>query len=69
MGVPRETVALYGNLEKSRMISKKTQTDWTRPMNNYIKDRLKSLTQDDLCGYIFKSKSPFLWFGSNPRLL
>jgi len=29
MGVPRETVALYGNLENSRMISKKTQTDWT----------------------------------------
>ena len=66
MGVPRETVALYGNLEKSRMISKKTQTDWTRPMNNYIKDRLKSLTQDDLCGYIFKSKSPSCGLGRIP---
>ncbi|MBT4260233.1 MAG: DUF523 domain-containing protein [Nitrospina sp.] len=27
MGVPRETVALYGNLDKSQMISKKTQTN------------------------------------------
>ena len=66
MGVPRETVALYGNLEKSRMISKKTQTDWTRPMKNYIKDRLKSLTHDDLCGYIFKSKSPSCGLGRIP---
>ena len=66
MGVPRETVALYGNLDKSRMISKKTQTDWTRPMKNYIKDRLKSLTHDDLCGYIFKSKSPSCGLGRIP---
>ena len=66
MGVPRETVALYGNLEKSRMISKKTQADWTRRMKNYIKDLLKSLTRDDLCGYIFKSKSPSCGFGRIP---
>jgi len=58
MGVPRETVALYGNLEKSRMISRKTQTDWTKPMKKYIKVRINSLTREDLCGFIFKSKSP-----------
>ena len=58
MGVPRETVALYGNLEKSRMISRKTQTDWTKPMQKYIKVRINSLTREDLCGFIFKSKSP-----------
>ena len=58
MGVPRETVALYGNLEKSRMISRKTQTDWTKPMQKYIQVRINSLTREDLCGFIFKSKSP-----------
>jgi uncharacterized protein YbgA (DUF1722 family)/uncharacterized protein YbbK (DUF523 family) len=58
MGVPRETVALYGSLEKSLMISKKTQTDWTKPMQHYTKDRINSLTHDNLCGFIFKSKSP-----------
>ena len=58
MGVPRETVALYGNPEKPSMISKKTQTDWTKPMEKYIKSRIKTLSADDLCGYIFKSKSP-----------
>ena len=58
MGVPRETVALYGDPEKPSMISKKTQTDWTKPMEKYIKSRINTLSSDDLCGYIFKSKSP-----------
>ena len=58
MGIPRETVALYGTLEKPRMIGKKTQTDWTKKMNNYTKGRISELAKYDLCGYIFKSKSP-----------
>ena len=58
MGIPRETVALYGTLENPRMIGKKTQTDWTRKMNNYTKGRISELAKHDLCGYIFKSKSP-----------
>ena len=66
MGVPRETVALYGNLEKSRMISKKTQTDWSKPMQYYIKDRISTLEYDNLCGYIFKSKSPSCGLGRVP---
>lgn len=66
MGVPRETVALYGNLEESRMISKKTQTDWTQPMQKYIKSRLNTLTHDNFCGYIFKSKSPSCGLGRVP---
>lgn len=66
MGVPRETVALYGNLENSRMIGKKTRTDWTRPMERYIKNRLQSLRQDGLSGFIFKSKSPSCGLGRVP---
>ena len=66
MSVPRETVALYGDLEKSRMISKKTQTDWTKTMQKYIKMRINSLTRDDLCGFIFKSKSPSCGLGRVP---
>jgi uncharacterized protein YbgA (DUF1722 family)/uncharacterized protein YbbK (DUF523 family) len=66
MGVPRETVALYGDLDKSQMISKKTQTNWTKPMERYIKGRINSLAHDDLCGYIFKSKSPSCGLGRVP---
>ena len=66
MGVPRETVALYGDPEKPSMISKKTQTDWTKPMEKYIKSRINTLSDDDLCGYIFKSKSPSCGMGRVP---
>jgi len=66
MGVPRETVALYGDPEKPSMISKKTQTDWTKPMEKYIKSRINTLSADDLCGYIFKSKSPSCGMGRVP---
>jgi uncharacterized protein YbgA (DUF1722 family)/uncharacterized protein YbbK (DUF523 family) len=66
MGTPRETVALYGSLEKPKMISRKTRTDWTHKMNRYTKDRIKDLSKDDLCGYIFKSKSPSCGLGRIP---
>ena len=66
MGVPRETVALYGTLESSKMISKKSQTDWTGKMNTYMKDRINELGNADLCGYIFKSKSPSCGIGRVP---
>jgi len=66
MGVPRETVALYGNLERTQMISKKTQTDWTKPMQKYIEDRINALTREELCGYIFKSQSPSCGLGKVP---
>lgn len=58
MGIPRETVALYGETEKPKMISQKTKTDWTSKMNRYAKDRIKELADENLCGYIFKSRSP-----------
>ncbi|MEK9630112.1 MAG: DUF523 and DUF1722 domain-containing protein [Nitrospinota bacterium] len=66
MGVPRETVALYGDLEKQQMISRKSQTDWTRPMQKYTKGKMTSLSRDGLCGFIFKSKSPSCGLGRVP---
>lgn len=66
MGTPRETVALYGTLENPKMLSRKTQTDWTQKMNRYTKNRIKDLSKDDLCGYIFKSKSPSCGLGRIP---
>ena len=66
MGVPRETVALYGTLENSKMISKKSQKDWTRKMSTYMKNRINELGNADLCGYIFKSKSPSCGIGRVP---
>ena len=66
MGTPRETVALYGGLEDSKMISKKSQTDWTGKMNAYMRNRIGELKKTNLCGYIFKSKSPSCGIGRVP---
>jgi uncharacterized protein YbgA (DUF1722 family)/uncharacterized protein YbbK (DUF523 family) len=66
MGVPRETVALYGNLEDPRMISKKKRIDWTQKMNLFSKDRILQLAKEDLSGFIFKSKSPSCGLGRVP---
>jgi uncharacterized protein YbgA (DUF1722 family) len=66
MGVPRETVALYGTLENPKMITKGGKTDWTKKMNHYTKDRIHELTKENLCGYVFKSKSPSCGIGKVP---
>ncbi len=66
MGIPRETVALYGTLDQPRMVSRRTRTDWTKEMRRYTKGRIDQLTKDDLSGYIFKSKSPSCGLGRVP---
>ena len=66
MGVPRETVALYGTLENPKMITKRSKTDWTKKMNHYTKNRIHELTKENLCGYVFKSKSPSCGIGKVP---
>ena len=66
MGVPRETVALYGTLENPKMITKRSKTNWTKKMNHYTKDRIHELTKENLCGYVFKSKSPSCGIGKVP---
>jgi len=58
MGIPRETVSLYGAPENPRMRGKTSQTDWTDKMQRYSKARVRELEENNLCGFIFKSKSP-----------
>ena len=58
MGVPRETVRLDGDPKAPRMVATESGVDWTVRMNRYAKKRVRELSADDLCGYIFKAKSP-----------
>lgn len=58
MPVPREAVRLVGDPEKPRMVTQKGGVDKTGQMNAWIEDRLKDLEAENLCGFIFKSKSP-----------
>ena len=58
MGIPRETVQLAGDPSAPRMVGNKTGTDWTQRMNRYSKKRSSELSKMNLCGYIFKNRSP-----------
>jgi uncharacterized protein YbgA (DUF1722 family)/uncharacterized protein YbbK (DUF523 family) len=58
MGVPREAVHLVDINGNIRLVTVKTNIDMTEKMNLWMKKRLSSLSKKQLCGFIFKSKSP-----------
>lgn len=58
MPIPREAVRLVGATENPRLLTQKTGVDKTEQMQTWIKGRLKELAEEDLCGFIFRSKSP-----------
>ena len=58
MPIPRESVRLEGSAKNPRLVTRKTAVDKTGQMENWIKDCLEELAKEDLCGFIFKSKSP-----------
>ncbi len=55
---PRNAMRLVGDVDNPRLITIKTKQDMTAQMNSWIKPTLKELEKKDLCGFIFKSKSP-----------
>ena len=58
MPTPREAVRLVGDPENPRLVTQKTGVDKTEQMQTWIKKRIKELENENLCGFIFKSKSP-----------
>jgi uncharacterized protein YbgA (DUF1722 family)/uncharacterized protein YbbK (DUF523 family) len=56
--IPREPLRLVGDPESPRLITQKTGIDMTEPMQSWARKRLDQLAQEDLCGYVFKTKSP-----------
>lgn len=58
MPVPREAVRLHGDPEKPRLIGRETGADRTGQMDAWIAGKLDELAKENLCGFIFKSKSP-----------
>lgn len=55
---PRETLRLVGEPEAQRLVFSKSGEDITDRMLAWAQKRLTSLEKEDLCGFIFKSKSP-----------
>ena len=56
--VPRETLRLVDSPGGVRLVFRKNGEDFTDAMRAWAADRLDQLESDDLCGFIFKSKSP-----------
>jgi len=58
MGVPRETLRLAGDPDNPSLVTSKTNIDHTDRMNRWARKRVKDLEKENLCGFIFKKKSP-----------
>lgn len=55
---PREAMRLVGKKGEIRLITQKTEIDHTQRMKTWAQKRVKDLEKEELCGFIFKSKSP-----------
>ena len=58
LGIPRETMHLSGLPDNPRLVTSRTSLDKTDQMKRWGKKRLQELANEDLCGFIFKTKSP-----------
>lgn len=58
LSIPRESMRLVGDPESPRLITTKSGVDYTEKMNTWAQESLDSLAGENLCGFIFKSKSP-----------
>lgn len=56
--IPREAFHLVGPSDAPRLVTQKTGIDVTERMKQWADHRLKELEAEDLCGFIFKSRSP-----------
>jgi uncharacterized protein YbgA (DUF1722 family)/uncharacterized protein YbbK (DUF523 family) len=56
--VPRESMHLVGDPASPHIVTVKTGVDHTEGIKKWAADKLRQLDKEDLCGFIFKSKSP-----------
>lgn len=58
MSTPREALRLVGDPEHPRLVTRQSGRDYTSQMQDWGARRLGGLETEDLCGFIFKAKSP-----------
>lgn len=56
--VPREPMRLVGDPDSPRLITIRTGIDHTEGMLKWAEGKLKEIEKEELCGFIFKSRSP-----------
>ena len=57
-GIPREPLRLVGDPDSPRLMTVKTKRDLTHPMLTWARSRVREIERENLCGFIFKSRSP-----------
>jgi uncharacterized protein YbgA (DUF1722 family)/uncharacterized protein YbbK (DUF523 family) len=57
-GIPREPFRQVGDPDSPRLITPRTKIDYTERMTEWARKRVRELEKEDLCGFIFKSRSP-----------
>jgi uncharacterized protein YbbK (DUF523 family) len=57
MGVPRESVGLVGSGDATRLVGVSSGHDWTPAFDEWANACIAGLP-GDLCGWVFKSRSP-----------
>jgi uncharacterized protein YbgA (DUF1722 family)/uncharacterized protein YbbK (DUF523 family) len=58
LSVPREAMRLVGKADSPRLVTIATKNDCTEQMTSWACKRVEELESEELCGFIFKSKSP-----------
>ena len=56
--VPREAMHLLGTEEGPRLMTTHTGVDHTDGMRRWAGQRINEMEKEDLCGFVFKSRSP-----------
>ncbi len=56
--IPREAMRLVGDIDWPRLLTTKTGVDHTQRMLDFCHRRIPGLVDANLCGFVFKSKSP-----------
>lgn len=58
LSVPREAMHLVGDPDSPRLVTIHTGVDHTEGVLKWAREKLKKLEKVDICGFIFKSRSP-----------
>lgn len=58
LGVPRETIQIESHKGYLRLMTSETRRDLTDLMRSWAAERVLALTKLQICGYVFKARSP-----------
>ncbi|MFZ5758928.1 MAG: YbgA family protein [Thermodesulfobacteriota bacterium] len=58
LGTPREAMRLVGDPARPRLITIRSKRDLTEQMHTWAARRVQEMEKENLCGFIFKSRSP-----------